>query len=205
MSRLTFKEIQLLKPPELQERKKESLDWFRENLRTIKSYSKPDKVLNQSGQDIIPTEMIVGEMYMYMYDAKHKETLPYYDRFPIIFMLERYKTGFLGLNLHYLHPKLRVGLLENLYAYSNDFDNESIADDSVRLGLRYQALATASNLRVARPCVKQYLFTHLDSKIVNVPPSQWDFVPLLPLSKFTSATGSINTNTVYRKSRETII
>jgi hypothetical protein len=38
-----------------------------------------------------------------------------------------------------------------------------------------------------------------------VNPSQWDFVPLLPLSKFTSATGSINTNTVYRETREKII
>ena len=205
MSRLTFNEIQLLKPPELQERKKESLDWFRDNLRTIKTYSKTDKVLEQAGGEVIPTEMIVGNMYMFMYDAKYKETLPYYDRFPIIFMLESYETGFLGLNLHYLHPKLRVGLLENLYAYSNDFDDESVNDKNVRLGLRYRSLATASNLRVARPCVKQYLFTHLDSKIVKVPPSQWDFVPLLPLSKFTSATGSINTNTVYRKSRETII
>ena len=112
MSRLTFKEIELLKPVELQERQKESLDWFKSNLKTIKSYAKPDKVLNQAGEDIIPTEMIVGEMYMFMYDAKHKDTLPYYDRFPLIFMLERYNNGFLGLNLHYLHPRLRVGLLE---------------------------------------------------------------------------------------------
>lgn len=205
MSRLTFKEIQLLKPPELQERQKESLDWFRENLRTLKTFKKSNKILEQAGGEVIPTEMIVGNMYMFMYDAKYKDTLPYYDRFPIIFMLERYRTGFLGLNLHYLHPRLRVGLLENLYAYSNDFDDESVADENVRLGLRYQTLASASNLRLARPCIKQYLFEHLDSKIVKVSPSQWDFVPLLPLSKFTSATGSINTNTVYRKSRETII
>jgi hypothetical protein len=84
MSRLTFKEIELLKPVELQERQKESLDWFKSNLKTIKSYAKPDKVLNQAGEDIIPTEMIVGEMYMFIYDAKHKDTLPYYDRFPLI-------------------------------------------------------------------------------------------------------------------------
>ena len=205
MSRLTFKEIELLKPVELQERQKESLDWFKSNLKTIKSYAKPDKVLNQAGEDIIPTEMIVGEMYMFMYNAKHKDTLPYYDRFPLIFMLESYNNGFLGLNLHYLHPRFRVGLLENLYAYSNDFDDESVADENVRLGLRYQSLATASNLRVAKPCVKQYLFEHLDSKIVKVNPSQWDFVPLLPLSKFTSEKGSINTNTVYRETREKII
>ena len=159
-----------------------ALPLLREDIRMsfifLKPGDDPDSYIKENGK---------GEMYMFMYDAKHKDTLPYYDRFPIIFMLERYKTGFLGLNLHYLHPKLRVGLLENLYAYSNDFDNESVADDSVRLGLRYQSLATASNLRVAKPCIKQYLFEHLDSKIVKVEPSQWDFVPLLPLSKFTSA------------------
>ena len=49
MSRLTFKEIELLKPVELQERQKESLDWFKSNLKTIKSYAKPDKVLKPSG------------------------------------------------------------------------------------------------------------------------------------------------------------
>ena len=53
-----------------------------------------------------------GNMYMFFYDPKYKETLPYYDGFPLIIMLGPAKGGFMGLNLHYLPPAVRARLLD---------------------------------------------------------------------------------------------
>ena len=58
---------------------------------------------------------IIGSMQMFFYDPKHKETLPYYDRFPpLSIILKPAKGGFLGLNLHYLPPILRAQFLDAL-------------------------------------------------------------------------------------------
>jgi hypothetical protein len=33
---------------------------------------------------------IIGRMYFYYYDPKTKDSLPYYDRFPLVIPIERY-------------------------------------------------------------------------------------------------------------------
>ena len=57
---------------------------------------------------------VIGKMYFFFYDPKLKDSLPYYDRFPLVIPIERYQNGFLGLNLHYIHPKQRIILLDKL-------------------------------------------------------------------------------------------
>ena len=56
----------------------------------------------------------IGKMYFYFYDPKTKDSMPYYDRFPLVIPIERYSDGFLGLNLHYIHPRQRIILLDKL-------------------------------------------------------------------------------------------
>ena len=58
-----------------------------------------------------------GNMYMMFYDAKTKDKLPYCDRFPLVIPFDTVsvKNGFYGINLHYIAPIARVGLLEQLY------------------------------------------------------------------------------------------
>ena len=53
-------------------------------------------------------------MNMFFYDPKHKDTLPYYDRFPLSVIIGPAKGGFYGLNLHYLPPVLRAKMLDAL-------------------------------------------------------------------------------------------
>src|SRR4051812_30598339 len=57
----------------------------------------------------------IGTMIMYFYDAKLKDVLPYWDQFPLVFPIEIYDDGFLGINLHYLPPMLRAKLMDALY------------------------------------------------------------------------------------------
>ena len=57
---------------------------------------------------------VIGKMYFYFYNPKLKDSLPYYDKFPLTIPMEQYQNGFLGLNLHYIHPKQRITLLDKL-------------------------------------------------------------------------------------------
>ena len=45
---------------------------------------------------------MLGRMYMFYYDPKHKKTLKTYDRFPLIFPIKKESDGFIGMNFHYL-------------------------------------------------------------------------------------------------------
>ena len=69
-------------------RTKESREWFRKkamNLRGInrKELMKEDP-LRQHGTS---PRRLIGSMQMFFYDPKTKDTLPYYDRFPLVLSL----------------------------------------------------------------------------------------------------------------------
>jgi hypothetical protein len=59
-------------------------------------------------------QFVEGGLYLYVYDAKYKDILPIWDKFPLTIVLEKYNEGFLGLNLHYLDTNIRLGLLGQL-------------------------------------------------------------------------------------------
>lgn len=185
-----FEQYDNLLPAEIQEKTSESLDWFRKNLRKITL--REDQVSRSQGETASPSNMRTGEMFMYMYDAKYKDLLPWYDRFPLMILLEKSPKGFLGLNLHYIAPKYRAVLLEELYKYSTDEDLE----EGARFKLTYELLKSVSKLKYGIPCVKRYLWSHIDSRIQRVLPEHWDVVSMLPLQRFNT-----NANTVYADSR----
>ncbi len=53
-------------------------------------------LINQGKATIRPK---YGVMNLFGYDPKHKATLPYYDRFPLILPLDPAKGGFIWLKL----------------------------------------------------------------------------------------------------------
>jgi hypothetical protein len=152
--------------------------WFAKKLKTIKTVNR-QALLKDDNFDV-KTKPLPGRMFMYFYDPKHKKTLPYYDRFPLIFMVEKAEGGFYGLNLHYLPPKQRAIFFDKLteYATNKKFDK------STRLRLKYQLLKSSSKLKFYKPCFKHYLTEHVKSRIVEVPASEWDAVLFLPSESF---------------------
>jgi hypothetical protein len=124
-----------------------------------------------------------GFMYMFVYDAKHKSTLPYWDRFPLVLMIEPAPGGFYGLNLHYLRPKIRALFLDKLM---ETLGNKAL-DERTRLRLRYSLLSKAKKFREFRPCFKHYLTEHITSKIAEVPATEWDIAIFLPTEHFIGA------------------
>lgn len=128
------------------------------------------------GQKFV-TKPEIGKMYMYFYDAKTKDELEYWDKFPCMICVDYAKNGWYGLNLHYLPVRQRYVLLEQLMEFAN---NDKL-DSTTRLKLSYELLKAAGHVQ---PCFKQYLFGHIRSKFLLIDPSEWHLAVSLPVQQF---------------------
>ena len=144
----------------LQPRTNQARAWLRAKINNLKPSRQA--LLNDKGR--MRDSTIIGRMYFYFYDPKTKESLPYYDKFPLVIPIEQYRDGFLGLNLHYIHPKQRILLLDAL----SEFANNSKYDASTKLRLSYDLLRRTGAAYQATPCIKRYLFTHVESRFLEI-------------------------------------
>ena len=78
-----------------------------------------------------------------------------------------------------------------------DLINEKEFTDSTRFRLTYDLLKSVTKVRMAKPCIKQYLWGHVDSRITEIRPDYWDIVAMLPVHNF-----NVNANRVYNESRK---
>lgn len=156
-------------------------EWYRNTASEYKKLNETDIMKN--GGSRLSTTMRVGSMYMYYYQAKHRETLPYYDRFPLVFPFKKVKGGFLGLNLHYLPLQHRAILMDALYEVAS---NDKF-DDTTKLKMNYSLLTSASKFKYFKPCIKHYLNDQLRSRFLYVYPTEWDIALFLPLERFVGA------------------
>jgi hypothetical protein len=139
-----------------------------------------EKKLIKENQDRLTSTIKPGNMYMYMYDPKFKDTLPFYDRFPLVFPFRVKGDRFWGINLHYLNLRQRAVLMDALYSITNN----KKYDESTKLKISYEVLQAAARGKHYEPCVKQYLISHLKSQFMYIYPSEWDVATFLPVEKF---------------------
>ena len=139
------------------------------------------------------SEQIPGGMFMYFYDPKTKDTLPYYDKFPLTVIVGPAPGGFTGLNLHYLPMVLRAKLLDALM----DITSDKKYDDNTKFNLSYNTLKKASKMRYFKPCFKRYLTANVKSRFARVPASEWEIATFLPTASFEKASKT----TVWKDSR----
>ena len=173
----------------IQGRTAESMKWFRTRVSQIKRVSA--KGIHQEQRQ--KSRHLFGEMYMMFYDPKHKRTLPYYDRFPLVIPFQKAKGGFLGLNLHYLPHSLRAKFLDQLY----DTTNNEKYDSTTRFRLTYDILQKVSQNNAFLPCVKHYLSDHIISKLAVVDSADWEIAIFLPTEQFKKS----GLSNIYRDSR----
>jgi hypothetical protein len=126
---------------------------------------------------------IIGKMYFFYYDPKTKDSLPYYDRFPLVIPIDQYPDGFLGLNLHYIHPRERIILLDKL---SSTLNNKNY-DATTKFRINYSYLSSASKVYETKACIKKYLFRNIDSKFLQITADEWDIAAFLPVENFQKA------------------
>lgn len=165
-----------------EKRSKEAREWFVERVKELNGRINRNKLLKDDSLKQQNTPKW-GFMYMFVYDALHKDTLPYYDRFPLVIMLSPAPGGFMGLNLHYLNPKVRAIFLDNLI---QSFTDENLNERS-KLKLRYSTLARARRHRYFQPCLKHYLFDQMKTRPSQVSAPDWEIALFLPTEHFSGA------------------
>lgn len=168
-----------------------SMRWYQDKMRDMSASVTPNKLLRIQNQ--LTNRIQVGSMYMYIYDPKLKETLPYYDTFPLVFPYKKVPGGFYGINLHYLPYGLRFQLLQRLF----DLATDTTITDSTRLVMSWKVLSASSKFAAVTPCVKHYLDAHVMSRFLQIPPKDWATAVMLPVERFVGATK----NKVWRDSR----
>lgn len=159
-----------------------SQSWFNKQAAVLQS-----KVINRNRlfrEGRLTNRIIPGRMYMFYYDPKYKDDLPYYDRFPLVLPYKfTAQDGMMGLNLHYLPYFQRVQLLDKLMTFAT---NKNF-DENTRIKYSWQLIAGASKFRFAAPCIKHYLKDHIDSQFIEIPPSDWHTAMMLPVESFIGA------------------
>lgn len=130
--------------------------------------------------------MHIGRLVMFKYNAKTQDQLPYWDRMPLILPVEYYGNNrMLGINFHYLPPKLRAVLLDQLI--DNEFRHRY--DEKRRLNFNYNVLKRASTNKLFLPCVKKYIISPengygVQSPFIIIPPDEYKFALFLPYEMF---------------------
>jgi hypothetical protein len=171
---------------EVKGRARRSAQWFQDKLKGLKGEAKnrfsstnPDKFYRESPDKIAPLGLKrraqLGDLFCYHYYPKYKNTLPYYDEFPLIMLIGSDKDTFLGCNFHYLNPRFRAILLDKLTA--------KIAGGMVNW-------SKLSKIREIAPTIKRYRFDHIDKKVIQIKEDEKEMAIFLPLERFRKSSKS---------------
>ena len=147
-----------------------SYDWYRKQVRSMTTPG-ARSLINKGKATLRPK---YGIMNLFGYDPKHKERLPYYDTFPLIFPLEPAKGGFIGLNFHYLPPLARVRFLRSLANTTTDKKFDKIT--RYRINWRHNEFM--------RKTAKHYLFNHVRTSFLNITAEEMAIAIFLPVARF---------------------
>tara|TARA_B100000929_G_scaffold290599_1_gene284888 strand:+ start:45675 stop:46301 length:627 start_codon:yes stop_codon:yes gene_type:complete len=160
-----------------------SLKWFSKYV--PRSYNKARTAQMFRDRDLFSKRIKVGQMHFFQYDAKHKDKLPVWDMYPLVFFFDSYRAKdgaeiLLGINLHYLKPSLRFEAMRTLLKYRN----EKRYRPSTRLKISWQVLKSLGNSKLFEHSIKAYRMDHVRSQFVQVPPRSWELVIFLPLARW---------------------
>ena len=105
-----------------------------------------------------------GQLYFFTYSAQTKQ--PYYDMYPLAYVIEYRTGGFLGCNLHYVRLTQRDELAISLL---NNSAQGAVAVPPITL--------------------HKYLYTGVRGTPYRIPNSEWSDVAQLPTEKFVDMRG----------------
>lgn len=124
----------------------------------------------------------IGGLFMFKYEAKLKDQLPYWDAFPLVIPFGVDSESFIGLNLHYLPNEERKRLLEFLLKEKAKRSNR----DYIKIS--YELLKASSHQKLYEPCIHRYLMSHLRTRLVKVDHEEWENVLFLPVAQWQKGT-----------------
>ena len=116
-----------------------------------------------------------GQLYFFTYSAQTKQ--PYYDMFPLSYVIEYQKGGFLGCNVHYVPLTQRDELATSLL---NNSAQGAVA--------------------VPRRTLHKYVYTGVRGTPYRIPSAEWSDVAQLPTERFVDMRGiPVSRDRVYNK------
>ena len=143
-----------------------------------------------------------GRMYFFHYQPKIRETLPYYDIFPLVIPIRAYRKGMLGMNFHYLPYRLRERLMKKLIGFLNEENKEAYLDVS------YNDIKSFTRYKEAKPTLHKYDLTgaYVRSSFLLVEANEWNTAIHLPVEEFRSRRGGdgVSKQKVWEDSLDTI-
>lgn len=197
------KVAEILKNPNVARMKeRESIQWMRDNFQQIRRMplarkqelinlmQNPEQFLNMvqvkrakvnappMSANKVAGYPLFGTLNMYLYDAKTKDRLYLWDRYPLVLPVDHTPTGWTGLNLHYLPVPDRLHLLDRLKVFADD----QRMNFATRLNISYELLKSVERLGLFRECFKQYRLDHLRSAVGVVHPRDWEYACYLPVA-----------------------
>ena len=156
-----------------------SEEWLQEQAQTLNIT--PSRFLADTKR--LVNRPMLGRMYMFQYDPKLKESLPFYDTFPLTIPLEYNRNGFTGFNLHYLRPESRADILEILKEY---LTNNNMSDRT-RINITWDRVQRRLPLNELKRTVKTYLASNVISRFLNLAVEDWDLAVWIPADRFKKA------------------
>jgi hypothetical protein len=178
MDALEFKALEEeMKQKGISANTEKSAEWFLEKVEDMARNTPLDRRAVRNSFPFAKRK-IVGQMFMFFYYPKTAQQLPYYDRFPLIFLLEHTKNHFMGLNLHYLPLDLRQQLYYRLLprATTSEFT------EYTRLKIDYNFLKSRNSLRAFKACIRRYRYDQMIGRMAHVPANEWELTVHLPLA-----------------------
>ncbi len=160
---------------------REAVDWLMLHVRQAMS-GRVDKTMFKN---VSRGREGIGRMYFFAYDPKTKEKLPYYDKFPLAIPIKLYDDGFLGLNLHYLPPRARARLLDQLMKFERN-----AGTPRAYMQLSYEMLDKVAKVKGYDQCIKRYLTTHIKTRMIKVEHEHWETAAMLPVQEFRKSTAN---------------
>ena len=127
---------------------------------------------NKMSPKVLRLRANLGDLFAYYYNPKHRLTLPYYDQFPLIMLIGYEKETFLGLNFHYLNPKIRAILLDKVTA---------------KIGRGIINWKKIAMIPQVEPTVKRYRYDHIVRKVIPIEEQEKEIAIFLPLERFKKA------------------
>jgi len=148
---------------------KRSLSWYRsavakEASKYKKNFEKyrvdeaadATETAEEQDQNELRKFVVEGHLYMFQYKAKMR-WLPYYDRYPLVYVIKANKNEFWGANLHYMSMKKRV-----------------IATQKLLNG----------RINIPKACFHKYLTAHVEGLYLDLAAEEWATAILLPTADF---------------------
>ena len=158
-----------------------SIDWFRKKIESLGGNTPSSKYdLMRTTKDKQTNMFLPGALYIFKYDPKWKDELPFYDVFPCSLIFSTEGNLVRGINFHYLPYIIRGRLFDKLWQIAMVYRNNM--QQSRRI--TWRLLSNVSKFPEVQPAVKSYLYSHIQSRLIKVDIDDWKTAMLLPVESF---------------------